>query len=107
MQFETSKNLQIFSRFWLYKFNEWCMFSHKISKNDSVKNEELKKLEHKLKVVELDLENKNKRIVKLENEIKDIYLKFSEKDQTISKMNNKLNKLRLKLCQAQVLLKLS
>ena len=88
---------KFFQDFGFCKFNEWCMFSHKISKNNSVKNEELKKLEHKLKVVELELENKNKKIVKLKNEIKDIYLKFSEKDQTISKINKKLNILNEKM----------
>ena len=91
------KMCKFFQDFGFCKFNEWCMFSHKTNNNNSVKNDELKKLEHKLKAVELDLENKNEKIVKLENEIKDIYLKVSEKDQTISKINNKLNALNEKI----------
>ena len=62
-----------------------------------MKNDELNKLEDKLKAVEFELEKKNEKILKLENEIKDIYLKVSEKDQTISKINKKLNALNEKM----------
>ena len=61
------------------------MFSHKINKNNAAKNYEVKKLERKVKDVELELEKQNEKILILENEMKDIYLKVSEKDQTISK----------------------
>ena len=79
------------------KFGEWCMFSHKINKNNAVKNDEVKKLERKLKDIELELEKQNEKVLKLENEMKDIYLKVSEKDQTISKINKKLNVLNEKM----------
>ena len=87
-----------FYRDWGFcKFGEWCMFSHKINKNNAVKNDEVKKLERKLKDIELELEKQNEKVLKLENEMKDIYLKVSEKDQTISKINKKLNVLNEKM----------
>ena len=73
------------------------MFSHKINRNNAVKNEEVKKLERKLKDIELELEKQNGKILKLENEMKDVYLKVSEKDQTISKINKKQNVLYEKM----------
>ena len=79
------------------KFSEWCKFSHKLNKNNAVKNDELNKLEDRLKAVEFELENKNAKLLKLENEIKDVYVKVSEKDQTISKINKKLNVLNEKM----------
>ena len=88
------------------KFSEWCKFSHKVS-NKAVKNDKVKKLEEKLKNVEVALEKKkedvlqleevkeklvtveakleesNVKVLKLEAEIKDLHFKFSQKQQTL------------------------
>ena len=45
------------------------MFSH-FNRNNAVKNDEVKKLERKLKDVELVLEKQNEKILKIENEMK-------------------------------------
>ena len=53
-----------FFRDWGFcKFGEWCMFSHKNNKNNAVKNDEVKKLERKLKDIELELEKQNEKLI--------------------------------------------
>ena len=39
------------------------MFSHKNNKNNAVKNDEVKKLERKLKDIELELEKQNEKLI--------------------------------------------
>ena len=102
------------------KFSEWCKFSHKVS-NKAVKNDKVKEIESKLKIleenleknkedvlqleevkeklvtVEVKLEKSNEKVLKLEAEIKDINLKFSQKEQTLNKVNKKFNVLKEKV----------
>ena len=109
------------------KFSEWCRFSHNVGKNNSVKNEQIEKLEDKIVCIKSELEMEYKKVLDvkneeirkledriesveselkkkkqikaldLEGEIKDVYLKVTEKDQTLSKMNKKMNVLKEKV----------
>ena len=84
-----------FRNFGFCKFSEWCKFSHKVS-IETEKTNNQKKMEEKIKTMEMDIQKKNEKIEKLENEIQNIHLLFSEQKQTMSKLNKKLNILKEK-----------
>ena len=71
--------------------------SEKIRELNPVKNDEIKKLEDKLKSVEDALEKNSEKIRKFEAEIKDMEVKLANKDQTLHKINKKYNLLKEKV----------
>ena len=91
------KVCKFFRDFGFCKFSEWCKFSHNVDKTTNTENEEVKKLEVRLKSVEAELKKKSEKVVKLEAEIMDINRKISEKDQNVSKINKKFNFLKEKV----------
>ena len=85
------KTCKFFRDFGFCKFSEWCKFSHKVDRNTTEKNDNVKILETKLINVEKELEKKNVIISKLEEELQKMNLKLSENEETLRKIIKKLN----------------
>ena len=91
------KICKFYRDFGFCKFSEWCKFSHKINRDNSKQNDEIKHVEEKLQIVETELKRNSEKVAKLEAEIQDMHLKIREKDETVSKINKKFNFLKEKV----------
>ena len=72
------------------KFSEWCRFSHNVEKNNSLKNEEIKKLDDKIECIISELKMEQNKLLDVKNE------EIRKLEDRIESVENELKKKQIK-----------